>query len=277
MKRYLSTAFLFSLLLLAAAPSLAAPVGSAFTYQGKLNFSNTPVDEPQDFQFGLYNDAGDQIGTTVTLAAVAVNNGLFSVPLDFGPNAFGNDQRLLQIMVKSPAEQNYTALTPRLKITPVPIALSVTENGVTNNSISPGAISRDKLSSDYAAYISASQSHPWIVAPYSDVLFDSLRAQKGIIMFGLGSFLIPTTGVYQISVSLDFSTGSNYDFGVNVNYIQVAKIAASAAPPPGNTAKVSRTILLPLNAGDVLSISSTGSVLLLTENGQNTLTIVQVD
>jgi hypothetical protein len=42
----------------------AAPVGSAFTYQGQLNKEGGPVITPQDFEFGLYDAAvsGTQTG-----------------------------------------------------------------------------------------------------------------------------------------------------------------------------------------------------------------------
>src|SRR3974390_75234 len=60
--------------------------GTAFTYQGQLESGGNPVTGLYDFTNALYNarSGGSQVGPTVTLTAVPVTNGLFTVLLDFG-------------------------------------------------------------------------------------------------------------------------------------------------------------------------------------------------
>jgi hypothetical protein len=115
----------------ASAAAGQTPAGTAFTYQGQLNEAGTPLTGTADFQFGLWDalSAGTQIGTTQTVGAVNVNNGLFTVWLDFGPEAFTGDARWLEIAVRSPAGGGvYTTLLPRQELTPAPYATYAAQN-----------------------------------------------------------------------------------------------------------------------------------------------------
>jgi len=64
-------------------------LGSAFTYQGRLLLGDSPVDGTCDLQFSLWDAAtgGTQTGTVQTKSGVNVNNGLFTVLLDFAGQA----------------------------------------------------------------------------------------------------------------------------------------------------------------------------------------------
>ncbi|HEY77131.1 MAG TPA: hypothetical protein G4O00_13315 [Thermoflexia bacterium] len=108
------------------AVSSQATTGTAFTYQGQLKENGFPVNGTCDFQFSLYDadGGGTQIGTTETKTNVQVNDGLFTVQLDFGSGAFQGDARWLEIAVRCPAGSGtYTTLTPRQALTAVPYAL----------------------------------------------------------------------------------------------------------------------------------------------------------
>jgi len=105
-----------------------APVGTGFTYQGRLEDNNSPANGIYDFQFSLFDAAalGNQIGSTLTLADVPVEHGIFSVQLDFSSGAFGGGERWLQIAVRPGASAGaYTALLPRQELSPAPYALSL--------------------------------------------------------------------------------------------------------------------------------------------------------
>src|SRR5262245_10935452 len=99
------------------APARAVtPVTTSFTYQGQLKFNGAPLTGAADLRFLLYDGAGSstQIGSTVVLKNVAVNNGLVTVELDFGVNAFEGSGRWLQIAVRSPAGSGaFSLLSPR--------------------------------------------------------------------------------------------------------------------------------------------------------------------
>ncbi|NIM48625.1 MAG: hypothetical protein GTO22_05105, partial [Gemmatimonadales bacterium] len=89
----------------------ADPLGSEFTYQGRLKQAGTPVNDSADMRFTLYDaDAdGNTVGSTVIFdgqggnpAPVNVVKGLFTVLLDFGVTAFNGEARWLEIEVRSP-------------------------------------------------------------------------------------------------------------------------------------------------------------------------------
>lgn len=105
--------------------AVVAQTGS-ITYQGKLGFDGAPVSDTADFQFALWDaDAGgNMIGALLAADAVQVVDGLFTVELDFGQNAFGGGDRWLEIAVRSPAGGGaFTTLSPRQAVTAAPYAL----------------------------------------------------------------------------------------------------------------------------------------------------------
>jgi hypothetical protein len=104
----------------------AAPLGTAFTYQGRLTDDEDAANGSYDFAFELYDaaDGGSQVGSTVVLEDVLVTEGLFTVELDFGSDVFSGDARWLEIGVRQGSSaETYTTLTPRHALTAVPHAL----------------------------------------------------------------------------------------------------------------------------------------------------------
>ena len=104
----------------------AAPMGTEFTYQGRLMDDNNPADRLYDFQFKLYDDAntitGNQAGGDVNKPNVGVINGYFTVELDFG-NVFDGEMRWLEIGVRAgDSNDAYNVLSPRQKVTATPYA-----------------------------------------------------------------------------------------------------------------------------------------------------------
>jgi hypothetical protein len=123
----------------AVSPQLVVP--SAFTYQGTLQDGENPAEGEFDFSFDLYDaeDMGTLIGSDLS-HDIEVVNGLFTVQLDFGAEAFKGDARWLAIGVRPGASiGSYTFLAPRQAITAAPYALS----------LRPGA----KIEADTAAVV----------------------------------------------------------------------------------------------------------------------------
>ena len=75
--------------------SLAATMGTAFTYQGRFDASGTPASGAYDFEFRLFDaaTAGNQVGNTLTKDDLAVSDGYFTTTLDFGAGIFTGDAR----------------------------------------------------------------------------------------------------------------------------------------------------------------------------------------
>jgi hypothetical protein len=113
----------------------AAPMTTAFTYQGRLTDPNgDPCHGQYDFQFKLYdaNSDGNQIGTDVNRPNVDVIESYFTVDVDFGYDVFGGNDRWVEIGVR-PGEQDdpcaYTTLSPRQQVTPAPYAIYAKNTG----------------------------------------------------------------------------------------------------------------------------------------------------
>ena len=106
----------------------AAPMGTAFTYQGRLIDANNPADGEYDFQFKLYDDAntitGNQLGDAIDINELNVIDGYFTVELNFGSGIFTGNARWLEIGVRpGDSTGGFTTLSPRQEVTPTPYAI----------------------------------------------------------------------------------------------------------------------------------------------------------
>jgi hypothetical protein len=105
------------------------PLSEAFTYQGQLKQGGVPVSDRVDLEFSLWTspDGDQQVGETQAVEGRQVENGLFSVQLDFGKGAFNGDARWLEVAVCAHAPfctpETFTTLAPRQPLTATPYAL----------------------------------------------------------------------------------------------------------------------------------------------------------
>ena len=118
--------------LVAAAAAMGAahagdsPAESKFAYQGRLSLDGVVVDEPSDFRFRLWTaaDDGEQIGDLLTAFNVPVDDGVFTVDLDFGDDAFTGKARWLEISVRlNDVGGAYSTLEPRQPLYAAPYSL----------------------------------------------------------------------------------------------------------------------------------------------------------
>ena len=104
-----------------------APIGTAFTYQGRLTDGAQPANGNYDFVFNLMDAAtnGNSVGPNMAMPNVSVHDGYFTVVLDFGANAFDGSARWLDIVVRTNCNclAGYTTLAPRQPLTPAPYSL----------------------------------------------------------------------------------------------------------------------------------------------------------
>ncbi len=120
-----------------AAALAQTTVGTGFTYQGHLRRTapapigqGFPMDSA-DLRFSLWDDetAGNQIGSEVQLLNVPVENGLFTVTLDFGEQIFDGRARWLRVAVRAPHDPDnttfYAIMNPRQRINAAPYALAL--------------------------------------------------------------------------------------------------------------------------------------------------------
>jgi hypothetical protein len=141
-----------------AAPTLsAAPLGTAFIYQGRLDQGGQPATGAFLMRFSLWDafPLGNQLEIAPT-NTVPVTKGLFNVSLPFSPTHFLGEDRWLQVEVYSNNFLVPTLLSPRIRLAPSPhsiyaltagSAASVAANGVTGLSIQNATITAAKIAS----------------------------------------------------------------------------------------------------------------------------------
>ncbi len=135
--------------------TLASGLSNTFTYQGNLQEGAVAANGSYDFQFALQTAAGVAVGTPLLRDDVVLNEGIFTVELDFGAAISSGDFQL-QISVRPGASTGaFTSLAPATKITPTPQA-QIAGFALEAASVSPGAIG--------AAQINAAQVQSRIAA-----------------------------------------------------------------------------------------------------------------
>jgi len=138
------------------------PIGTAFTYQGRLMDGGQPANGNYDLSFHLCDAStnGAYVGAAVYLGPVGVTNGLFTVELnannEFGSSAFNGSTRWLEISTRTNnnnANNNFVLLTPRQPLTLTPqatfavnamnasFAANVADGAITSSKFAPGALS----------------------------------------------------------------------------------------------------------------------------------------
>lgn len=102
----------------------ADPVGTAFTYQGRLDLAGVPANGVFDFHIALWD--ADEAGTMVAeidVADVPVTGGLFTLDLDFGALAWDFAATWLEIGVRPDGGGAFSTLAGRQRVRPAPLAL----------------------------------------------------------------------------------------------------------------------------------------------------------
>ncbi|MEI7937613.1 MAG: tail fiber domain-containing protein [Verrucomicrobiota bacterium] len=145
---------------------LASPLGTAFTYQGRLSDGANTANGIYDLRFTVYDDSSGPglMAGPLTNSSFAVSNGLFTVTLDFGQHVFAGEARWLEIGVRSNGVgADFTTLSPRQALTPAPYALhaggvdatgimgtitpaSIAAGSITTVMLAAGAVGSNQLS-----------------------------------------------------------------------------------------------------------------------------------
>lgn len=218
-KSFKTVAGWIALLAFSTLTCLAAPLGTGFTYQGKLSSGTNAASGLYDLRFSLFDAAasGAQVGPSLTNAGSAVVNGSFTVTLDFG-GVFDGNARWLEIGVRTNGAASFTILTPRQPLAPVPYATyapgagtaaqatSVVSGGVDTAALAPGAVDATRLADNSvtAAKLAADAS--------------SLAKVSAGKLTASGSPLSLTTDLYLGNHGLYLRGNPDPDHGLSYNY-----------------------------------------------------------
>lgn len=177
---------ILSLLLIGPA-SFAGPA-TEFTYQGRLDMGGQPYTGTADFEFEMYQNlvGGFSVwGGINARSAVAVTGGLFTVTLDFGFHDYANRPHL-QVRVRAPAGAGaFTTLSPRQRITPAPMAMSLFGGQITSGTTLVGVFASANASVGVATNVVQTFTMPEQA--------DIARIQVDVIRSGTGDVTIPLT------------------------------------------------------------------------------------
>ena len=127
-------------------------VNTTFTYQGNLRKNGQPVTANCSFQFSLWDAAteGEQKATTQIVNNTQVQDGSFTIQLDFG-NQFTGAARWLQTAVQCAGEGGYTTLSPRQSLNAVPYAIGLRPGAVMQSAAPGDAFYVEKNAADSVA------------------------------------------------------------------------------------------------------------------------------
>jgi hypothetical protein len=109
-----------------ACTATAQPLGTAFTYQGQLTESGQPASGLYDLQVCLFDSPANPstLACATDFNDVPVEDGVFTLALDFGAAPFAGQQRYLELRVRPGASTGgYTILSPRQLVRATPEAL----------------------------------------------------------------------------------------------------------------------------------------------------------
>src|SRR6266849_3686026 len=206
MKIKLSSGLLVALFILVGALR-AAPLTTAFTYQGRLLDKGEPASGLYDLRFTLYpgSSGGSPAGSVLTNASVGVSNGLFTATLDFGGGIFDGTAYWLEIGVRTNGSlAAFTPLVPRQPLTASPYALyapnSGLASGVTANAVAGASIQNGAVT---AAKIAGGQ------------VVKSLNSLKDDVVFGVQAPLMLGANGNTLQLSLSGGGGAGWNLSGN--------------------------------------------------------------
>ncbi len=202
--------------IVALGPLNAAPLSTAFTYQGNLSDNGSLANGDYDFEFELWDapSGGGQIGLTETLDDIAVSGGIFTVELDYGDAPFVGDDRWLLVRVRDGASTGgYTELLPRQPLTPTPFALHaefVPAGSITNQEIDSSTVQARIINTctvgQYVQAIDAAGNQTCVTE--TDPVFGAWDKSSGVS--------ITESQVSDLSHTVDTDTDTTYSDGTGI-------------------------------------------------------------
>ncbi|MBX3390535.1 MAG: hypothetical protein KF691_13885 [Phycisphaeraceae bacterium] len=218
--------------------ALAAPQGTAFTYQGRLTDGGAPASGAYDIEVRLFDASvgGSQVGSTITLNDQVVSNGVFTAELDFG-SQFDSNARWIELRVRPGVSVGaYTTISPRTPIDSAPYALGLRLPVSETGSASSGLLTFTNTSTSSTAHVlkltSGAASGSFPVGFFNPVLSADTNNGNGI--FALTS----ANSAYAI-YAVQSGNGGRGIVGINSGTSgQVSTLNITNATNPSNALEV---------------------------------------
>ncbi|HSN75945.1 MAG TPA: hypothetical protein VL334_12795 [Anaerolineae bacterium] len=186
-----------------------APVGTAFTYQGRLIDGGIAANGAYDLRFRLFDAAtgGAQVGATLLSPDVPVSAGYFTVVLNFA-DYFDGEARWLEVEVRPGASTgSYTPLTPRTSLAGVPYALGLRPGATVNTTaVNVPALRLNAPDANSNALVATGNGNGYAVVYAEDV--------STVFGYGLYGKSTRGDGVRGLSQNGTGVSGEGFDYGV---------------------------------------------------------------
>ena len=195
-------------ILIASASACAVPVGTQFSYQGRLEDNQVPATGLYDFEFRLFDalSGGTQIGLPLQLNDIPVEDGTFSVELDFGAGAFGGQARWLAVAVREGVSSgSYEALNPRQALTAAPVA-QFALSGNPGPQGPSGVVQIVPVDGVTAQIPAGGSGAPWVFVQFATV---AVSAGQRITGSAVASYTSIPDAAVQVAVALCISDNAN--------------------------------------------------------------------
>jgi hypothetical protein len=222
--------------------------GTVFTYQGQLTDGGLPANGTNYGMVFYVYDApsnGTQLGN-FGIASLAVSNGLFTVPLDFGTNVFTGPPRWLEITVQKNGG-GFTTLSPRQQLTPAPYAIFAGQaNGVTAGSITAASIAPGSITSNLLTAGAVNNSS--LQSPYQS-------GRINVESFTPPAYFASTTVVQSVAFSPSFAAAPVVTTSLETSLNN----AAATVPPLLTSAKTTSGFNLSFTLQDIVVSAATNA------------------
>jgi len=211
---------------------------TAISYQGKLNAGTGPASGNYDMTFSVWNASagGALIGGPITNNSVVVNNGVFSLSLDFGADVFNGASSWLEIAVRTNGGGSFTTLSPRQAVLATPYSLLANKasnlTGLLPANQLGGTIAPAQLPS---VMLTNAQTGVNLSGTFSGNGAGLTALNAANLVGTLGASNIATAQVVKSINSLKdnvtFVAGSNISLNTNANSIQISATPAGSPTP----------------------------------------------
>ena len=234
-----------AMLALASTGARAVPIGTEFTYQGRLTDVAGPPSGAYDFTFTLHLAASGGVPiVTVTNLNTAVANGLFTATVDFGGGIYNGNAYWISLGVRSNGVGgSFTPLTPRQPLTPTPNASYASLAGT----VPGGSITSAKLAVDSVTVFALQNNAVTAAKVAAGQLVKSVNGLRDDVVLSAGPnvTITPSGNTLTIAGSSDWKLGGNVGTSPGVDFVGTADNQALQL-------KVNNTIALQFTPGTTL-------------------------
>lgn len=173
-----------------------------FSYQGRLLDGNSLANGSYEITFRLFDHAtaGNQTGSSLVKSPVTVQNGLFTVDLDFGDTAFDGTSRWLELGARlAGSADSVETLSPRQAIHAVPYAIRAFSGSGNASELLTGTVPDARLAPSIARSSDLLATSNALAAQWSDFTTRIAQLESSLVAISNAAQSTIPSGVNVVS------------------------------------------------------------------------------